>query len=143
MSVFGQDLNTAEVAYASIDEIQKVQFICNAKLVPSQQGQAAELALLRKQPKEAESILLGANLIYKAIRMWIDLFNWDRALELAIKYKTHIDTVLFYRSKYLRALEIQETNKTFIKCAEEVSIYTLNFRFKLMQMMLKKRLSSN
>ena len=122
MSVFGQDLNTAEVAYASIDEIQKVQFICNAKLIPSQQGRAAELALLRKQPKEAESILLGANLIYKSIRMWIDLFNWDRALELAIKYKTHIDTVLFYRSKYLRALETKETNKTFIKYAQEVNL---------------------
>lgn len=78
MAVYGQDLNTAEVAYAAIDEIHKVQFICTVKGIPSPEGRAAELALLKKQPQEAESILLSANLTYRAIRMWIDLFNWDR-----------------------------------------------------------------
>ena len=24
---------------------------------------------------------------------WIRLFNWDRALELAVRHKTHVDTV--------------------------------------------------
>jgi intraflagellar transport protein 80 len=78
MAVYGQDLNTAEVAYAAIDEIHKVQFICQVKAIPSSEGRAAELALLRKQPREAESILLGANLVYRAIKMWMDLYNWDR-----------------------------------------------------------------
>ncbi len=78
MAVFGEDLNTAEVAYAAIDEIHKVQFICNVKSVPSSEGRAAELALLRKQPREAESILLSGNLVFRAIKMWIDLFNWER-----------------------------------------------------------------
>jgi intraflagellar transport protein 80 len=78
MAVYGQDLNTAEVAYAAIDEAQKVQFICQIKGIPTSEGRAAELALLKKQPREAESILLGANLVYRAIRMWMDLFNWER-----------------------------------------------------------------
>jgi intraflagellar transport protein 80 len=77
-AVFGEELNTAEVAYAAINEIHKVQFICSVKSVPSSEGRAAELALLRKQPREAESILVSANLVFRAIKMWIDLFNWDR-----------------------------------------------------------------
>jgi intraflagellar transport protein 80 len=80
MAVYGQDLSTAEVAYAAIDEAQKVQFISYLKSIPSAEGRAAELALLKKQPREAESILLGANLTYRAIRMWMDLFNWERYL---------------------------------------------------------------
>ena len=78
MAVAGHDLNTAEVSYAAIDEAQKVQYICQTREVPSQEGRAAELALLRRQPKEAEAILIAANLIYRAIKMWINLFNWER-----------------------------------------------------------------
>ena len=114
LSIQGQDLNTAEVAYAAIDEVQKVQFVCHVKNIPSLQGKTAELALLRKQPMEAESILLSAQLIYRAIKMWMDLFQWDRALELSIRFKTHLDTVMYYRQKYLRALEKQENNPRFL-----------------------------
>ncbi|KAJ1558255.1 Intraflagellar transport protein 80 [Nowakowskiella sp. JEL0078] len=94
MALNGQDLNTAEVAYASIDEIQKVQYICFIRDIPTAEARSAEMALMRKQPKEAENILLTANLVYRAIRMWINLFEWERALELAVKYKTHVDTGL-------------------------------------------------
>jgi intraflagellar transport protein 80 len=130
MSLFAQDLNTAEVAYANIDEIHKVQYVCYIRDIPSAEGRAAELALLRKQPKEAETILLSSNLIYRCIRMWIDLFNWDRALELAVKHKTHIDTVLYYRSRYIRELGREEDNKRFLQVAQSVhaslSRYLLN-----------------
>lgn len=78
MSVYGQDLNTAEVAYAAIDEVHKVQYITQIREIPSLEGKNAELALLRRQPQEAESILLSANLLWRAIKMNIDLFNWDR-----------------------------------------------------------------
>ena len=78
MAVYGQELNTAELAYAEIDEIQKVQYICYIKDVPTPEGRAAELAVLRHQPKEAESILIAASQYYRAIKIWIDLYNWDR-----------------------------------------------------------------
>lgn len=48
------------------------------KDLPIAEAREAELALLRKQPREAENILLNANLHYRCIRMWIDLFNWER-----------------------------------------------------------------
>ncbi|KAJ3020204.1 Intraflagellar transport protein 80 [Thoreauomyces humboldtii] len=122
MAVFGQDLNTAEVAYAAIDEISKVRYIVYIRDIPSAEGRAAELALLRRRPTEAENILLAANMTYRAIKMWIGLFNWERALELAIKYKTHVDTVLYYREKYLKAVGRRETNRKFVQYAQNVEV---------------------
>lgn len=122
MSLSNQDLNTAEVAYAAIDEIHKVEYVCYIRDIPSAEGRAAELALLRKQPKEAEGILLAANLIYRCIRMWIDLYNWDRALEIALKHKTHVDTVLHFRAKYLSWLGRMEDNKRFLQYKESVPV---------------------
>ncbi|RKO83675.1 hypothetical protein BDK51DRAFT_38038 [Blyttiomyces helicus] len=122
MAVFGQDLNTAEVAYAAIDEVQKVEYICYIRDIPSSEGRAAEMALLRRQPREAENILLAANLVYRAIRMWINLYSWDRALELAVKCKTHVDTVLYFRGKYLKAMGRKETNKRFLQYAQGVTV---------------------
>ena len=78
LAIQGQDLNTAEVAYAFIEEAHKVQHIVQIKEIPTYEGRSAELALIRRQPKEAESILLSANLYYRAIKMWVDLFNWER-----------------------------------------------------------------
>ncbi|KAI8852661.1 WD40-repeat-containing domain protein [Chytridium lagenaria] len=121
MAVAGQDLNTAELAYAAIDEVQKVQYICHIREIPTTEGRSAELALLRKQPKEAEAILISGGLIYRAIRMWINLFNWDRALEIAVKYKTHVDTVLYFRDKYLQGMNRKETIKQFLQYGQTVT----------------------
>jgi intraflagellar transport protein 80 len=41
---------------------------------------------------------------------------------LAVKYKTHIDTVLYYRAKYLTALGRIEENKGFLQYAESVPV---------------------
>jgi intraflagellar transport protein 80 len=65
--------------------VHKVQYINQIKNITSNEARAAELALLRKQPHEADSILLGANLFYRAIRMHIDLFNWERYLVIYLR----------------------------------------------------------
>jgi intraflagellar transport protein 80 len=49
------------------------------------------------QTEEAEAILQSAGLFYRLIDMHCSLFNWDRALDIAIKQKTHVDTVLSRR----------------------------------------------
>lgn len=54
--------------------------------------------------------------------MNIDNFNWERALEIALKYKTHVDTVLHFRSKYLKNLGRFEGNKRFIQYSEQVPV---------------------
>ena len=77
--------------------------------------QNAELALYKRRPDEAERILLQASppLLYRAIKMNIRLFRWDRALELAVKHRSHVDTVLAYRAKYLDAFKKSETDDRF------------------------------
>lgn len=117
MAIQAAQLDTAEVALAALgDQVDKMQYIQSVKLIPSAEGRNAELALYKRQPQQAEDILLHADLIYRAIKMHLSLFKWNRALELAIKYKTHIDTVCAYRAKYLESLDNRpETEPQFLK----------------------------
>ncbi|XP_062521440.1 intraflagellar transport protein 80 homolog [Corticium candelabrum] len=122
MSAGSKELNIAELAYAAIHEASKVQYINYIKEVPSPEGRTASLALFCHQPGEAENTLLQAGLVYRAIELNINLFNWDRALKIAIKHKTHVDTVIAFRQKYLQDLGKDETDKLFLKCSEETVI---------------------
>ena len=44
-----------------------------------------------------------------------------RALELAVKHKTHVDTVLAFRARYLEKCKRPETSKKFLQYAQGVS----------------------
>ena len=48
-----------------------------------------------------------------------------RALKIAIKHKTHVDTVVAFRQKYLKDFGKNETDKLFLKCSEEVTLPAL------------------
>lgn len=45
-----------------------------------------------------------------------------RALDLAVKHRTHVDTVLAYRQKFLEDFGKKETNQRFLQYAEGVSV---------------------
>uniref|UniRef100_A0A7S0WTZ1 Intraflagellar transport protein 80 homolog n=1 Tax=Chlamydomonas leiostraca TaxID=1034604 RepID=A0A7S0WTZ1_9CHLO len=117
-----KELNTAEVAFAAIDEVDKLHFVLKVKQVPSEEGRNAELALYRRRPDEAEAILVQAGLVYRAIKMNIKLFRWDRALDLAQQYKQHVETVLWYRQRYLLAAGGEESNGRFAELAEQMQV---------------------
>lgn len=53
--------------------------------------------------------------------MDVDVHLVSRALELAVKHKTHVDTVLAYRQKFLQKFGRKETNKRFLQYANGVS----------------------
>ena len=53
--------------------------------------------------------------------MKIAIFPSYRALELAVKHKTHVDTVVAHRNKYLESCGKAENNKRFLQFAEGVS----------------------
>eukprot|EP00795_Rhopilema_esculentum_P016998 gene16997-8502_t len=122
MSAYAKELSTAEIAYAAIEEADKVQYINHVKEIPSKEGRLAAMALFCRQIPDAEAMLLQSGLIYRAIQMNIDLFNWERALDLAVKHKTHVDTVLAYREKYLKRYEKKETNKKFVQYSQGVEV---------------------
>lgn len=95
------------------------------------------MALLGGRLQEAESILLHNGMVFQAIYNNVNLHNWTRystqnvsvrfqsniffrALDLAIKHKTHIDTVLYLRQKYLENLNKAENNNKFNTLKESV-----------------------
>ena len=115
MALYARELNTAEIALAAIDEVDKIQFINYVKMIPSEAGRNAELALFSKRFLEAEQILLQAKLYYRAIKMNIKLYKWERALDIALNNKKHIDTVLGYRKKHLEKNGKEENLDKFKK----------------------------
>ncbi|GAX72717.1 hypothetical protein CEUSTIGMA_g173.t1 [Chlamydomonas eustigma] len=122
MAMSAKELNTAEVAFAAIDEVDKLHFILKVKMIPTEEGRNAELALYRRRPDEAEAILLQAGLFYRAIKMNIKLYRWERALDLAQQYKLHIDTVLWYRKKYLIDAAGEESIARFKDLTEQTPL---------------------
>ena len=122
LSLTKKQLNIAENALAELNEVAKVEYIQTIKAIPSEEGRNAELALFRRQPDEAERILLQANppLIYRAIKVNLLLYRWTRALEIAVKNKTHIETVLAYRQRHLEEFGKTENLSKFQQMAGTV-----------------------
>ncbi|KAB7494111.1 Intraflagellar transport protein 80-like protein [Armadillidium nasatum] len=117
-----KELETAEIAYAAIDEADKVRYIQYIKEIPVKEAQQAEMALLGGHIGDAESILLQAGLYFRAIILNINTYQFERALQLAIKYKTHVDTVLAYRMRYTNRFGKKESSKQFLQYEKEVEV---------------------
>ncbi|XP_068810419.1 intraflagellar transport protein 80 homolog isoform X3 [Struthio camelus] len=139
MAVANKDMATAEIAYASIGEIDKVQFINFIKDLPSKESRMAHILLFSGNTQEAETLLLQTGLIYQAIQVNINLYNWDRALDLAVKHKTHVDTVLAYRQKFLEDFSKKETNKRFLQYAEGLEVDWNKIKAKIEMEIAKER----
>ncbi|XP_070099120.1 intraflagellar transport protein 80 homolog isoform X5 [Equus caballus] len=139
MAVANRDMTTAEIAYAAIGEIDKVQYINFIKDLPSKESKMAHILMFSGNMQEAEIILLQAGLVYQAIQININLYNWERALELAVKYKTHVDTVLAYRQKFLETFGKQETNKRYVQYGEGLQIDWEKIKAKIEMEVAKER----
>lgn len=101
-----------------------MEYIQYIKSIPIEEARNAELALYRRQPNEAERILLQASppLVYRAVKLNIYLYRWDRALDIALKYRSHVDTCLGYRQKYLEEFGRRETDQRYLQYANQVTI---------------------
>ena len=69
-----------------------------------------------------KKILLQRKLIYRAIKIKINLYRWDRALKLAVDNGTHVDTVLAYREKYPKNSGLTKVNSIFLELSKDVTI---------------------
>lgn len=118
MSVASYELNTAEIAYAAINQIDKVQLVCEIKSIDIREKQMACLSVMKGNMKEAETILISSGMIYRCIQMYLEMFQWDKALEIAKKTNKHVDIVVFFRRKYLNQLGIKESKRNFIEISE-------------------------
>ena len=82
--------------------------------LPSDISRQAALLLYFRKYDEAEALYLGEKFYYRAIKMNIKLYRWDRALTMVKKYKVHADTQLAYRERYLRSIDQDETENDFL-----------------------------
>ncbi|XP_056139215.1 intraflagellar transport protein 80 homolog [Lampris incognitus] len=139
MAMASRELTTAELAYAAIGEVPRVQYIKFIKEQPSKESSVAHMLLFSGHVQEAEATLLQAGLVYQAIQVNITLFNWDKALDLAVKHKTHVDTVLAFREKFLQKFCRKETNKRFLQYAEGVEVDWEKIQAKIEMELSKER----
>ena len=117
------ELESASIAYAALEAIEKVRFVEKARAMPSVARRSAELRAFRREHEEAERILLGAGLVFRAVELNLRLLDWDRALALALEHRTHIDTVLHCRAEHLRrAGGRREDKPAYAAAAREVEV---------------------
>lgn len=116
------ELNVCEISYGALCDLDKVRYVRALKSIPSPEGRQAELALLQRRPAEAERILLQSGLIYRCIDMNTRLYNWGHALAVAKERKTHVDTVLGRREKYLAEIGKKEDLPEFKELSGSVAI---------------------
>lgn len=65
---------------------------------------------------------MSAKLFYRAIKLNIKMYKWDRALEIAVNNKTHVDTVIAYRKRFLEQYGKEETNERFKQYARDIEV---------------------
>ncbi|XP_019878422.2 intraflagellar transport protein 80 homolog [Aethina tumida] len=135
-------MDIAEEAYSNINFFDKVFYIQYIKTLPSKAQQRASMAQLGGQFQEAESIYLHNGMVFLAIYSNIQLHNWTKALDLAIKHKTHIDTVLYLRKRYLDTLGKAENNNKFISLTDSVQIDEEKVQQKIQMELQKRKLST-
>ncbi|KNE58434.1 hypothetical protein AMAG_04004 [Allomyces macrogynus ATCC 38327] len=117
----GNELNTAEVAYAAMDDATKVQYICHIRAFKAAELRQAEVLVFKRQFKEAEAVLLAAGMAFWAVRMWVLAHQWDRALDIVQRFKDLLPMVLVKRKEYLARVGLPETHKRFLQL-EQTSV---------------------
>ncbi|XP_046461872.1 intraflagellar transport protein 80 homolog [Daphnia pulex] len=122
MAVHYKQLDAAQVAFAALRETDKILYVDAIKKMNNVAMIKAETALLQNGRTEAETILLQAGLPLKAIMLNLQLFQFEKALELAVKHDSNIDVVVAYRRKYLEQFSWTETIPRFIEYAKKVDI---------------------
>jgi len=71
------------------------------------------LLLFFQKYEEAEKILIKSSEYFRAIMLNIELFRWERAIQISKKFNTDLETVLAFRKKYLEQVGKQEDSKFF------------------------------
>jgi len=117
-----RNIENADIALANINSIEKVQFITSLSELPPL-VRKADLLVFFKRIDEAEELYLSKGLNYRAIKLNIKLYRWDRAVQLVKKLKVHADTLLAFRERYLRQMDLDETNDIYKQLKKHVGDY--------------------
>jgi len=134
MAIKYTHLDTAEIALAATEHVDKLHYILHIKDLPSETAKMAELALYKRDIKGAEQILLHANppLLYRAIKVNIRLFRWERARKIAKGQNELLTLVDLYEKRWesqeplsnaemkqLKQIKIKHSDKSYDSSDDE------------------------
>uniref|UniRef100_A0A183VCK9 Intraflagellar transport protein 80 n=1 Tax=Toxocara canis TaxID=6265 RepID=A0A183VCK9_TOXCA len=122
MAASAKNFHATEIAYGALDEVEKVSFLRELRAYQSKDVKSALMTAFTGNIRDADTMLVQTGHIFRAIMFNISLFRWQRALELAVKHKMHLDTVIGYRQKYLHETGRKETDSNFLQHLSEVEI---------------------
>ena len=77
------------------------------------------MALLFHRQSEAEQIYIQNKFYYRAVKMHIDGYRWEKALKLCRDFKVDLAIFVGLRKRYLERIKKEETNKQFLQAAQE------------------------
>lgn len=112
------EVDAAQEAYAALSMIDRVMFLKKIKKMKSPASRNAMIAVLQGRINEAEDILIQGGCTFRAVKMNISLGRWDKALSIAKRANKFVDVVVAYRTKFIKDMEIEETEKEFIKLGQ-------------------------
>lgn len=112
------EIDAAQEAYAALTMIDRVLFLEKVKKFKSPAAKNAMIAVLQGRANEAEEILIQGGCIFRAIKMNINLNRWDRALAIAKRTNKFVEVVAAYRTKFLKDMNMKETDAQFQKLGE-------------------------
>lgn len=86
-------------------QLPRVQYINFIKEQPSKESSVAHMLMFSGHVQEAEATLLQAGLIYQAIQINIDLFNWERYSITLFVARSNVYT-LFMRMLFISPIRV-------------------------------------
>jgi len=114
-AIQSEEIDAAQEAFASLSMIDRVLFLDKVKKMKSPSARNAMIVLMQGRHADAEEILIQRGLAFRAVKMNISLYKWDRALALAKRLGKFNDVVYYYRKLFIERLGITETDPAFQK----------------------------
>ncbi|CAD5229738.1 unnamed protein product [Bursaphelenchus okinawaensis] len=114
-AAINQNYRIAEIAYSELLEVEKVYYLGEISDETKKERRTASMALFNGNTRDAEASLIQSGDNFRAIMLNLSMFRFERALELALKHKMHVDTVLGYRKRYLEETGRKENDRNFLK----------------------------
>ncbi|KAI6222302.1 Intraflagellar transport protein 80-like protein [Aphelenchoides fujianensis] len=131
MAAMQNNYNIAEIAYGELLDVEKVWFLNEIRDESKPEMKAAHMSLFNGNIREAETNLAKSGRIFRAIMLNIEMFRFDKALDLAVKHRMHVDTVLGFRGRFLEQTGRREEDARFLKQLASVEVDWPHIREKI------------
>lgn len=112
MALEAKQFDTAEIAYAAIDRIEKVMHLNEIKAIPQADVQTLELELMRCNIDAAEMGFIQKGYFLRAVYLNLTLYRWMKAIKLASQFNQKFKSFTF-NNRDISLMEIVLSNRQY------------------------------